>query len=148
MSVAERALLRRRILLALLVLSLAVNAFFIGVALTDLWRTRPAGGGASRLLRIELRWMERGLTPEGVERVETAVKAIQPEVETRLAKIRALRGEVKALAAAPAPDRAAIDAKIAEVRTESAAIARAVEKATYDALLALPPEMRKGLRPD
>jgi Spy/CpxP family protein refolding chaperone len=49
------------------------------------------------------------------------------------------------LAAAPSPDRAAIDAKLAELRAQSAGMQEAVQKATYDALLALPPDQRTRL---
>ena len=49
------------------------------------------------------------------------------------------------LAAAPEPDRAAIDAKLAELRAESAAMQEAVQKATYDALLGLPADQRAHL---
>ena len=59
--------------------------------------------------------------------------------------MRAIRAELMQLAAAPEPDRAAIDAKLVELRAETAAMQEAVQKATYDALLGLPAEDRAQL---
>lgn len=142
MSEAERALLRRRAVGVLLFVSLALNAFLIGLAVTDWQRDRAR---SPRILRIELRWLERGLTSEGVKRIEAALAKLQPDVEARLSRLRTMRGEVNTLAGAASPDRAAIDAKIAQIKAESVAIQAEVEKTTYDALMALPPEMRAGL---
>lgn len=143
MSEAERALFRRRALGAVLFVSLVLNAFFVGLAVTE-WRRDKAPAGP-RVLRIELRWLEKGLTGEGVKRIEAALARLQPDVEARIARLRTMRGEVNVLAAAQNPDRAAIDAKIAAIKAESVAIQAEVEKTTYDALMALPPEMRRGL---
>ena len=49
------------------------------------------------------------------------------------------------LAAAPQPDRGAMDAKLMELRAETATTQEAVQRATYDALLSLPAEDRAQL---
>ena len=49
------------------------------------------------------------------------------------------------MAAEPQPDRAAIDARLAALRAEAQALQEEVQRATYDALLKLPPETRAGL---
>ena len=49
------------------------------------------------------------------------------------------------LAAAPDPDRAAIDERLAALRAEATAMQEAVQQATYDALLKLPAEERAAL---
>ena len=59
--------------------------------------------------------------------------------------MRAIRAEVMRLAAAPEPDRAALDERLAALRAAAAAMQETVQKATYDALLALPPADRARL---
>jgi hypothetical protein len=66
-------------------------------------------------------------------------------VEERLQRVRDIRSEIMRLAAEPTPDRAAVDAKLAELRAESASMQEEIQAATYDALLALPPEDRVRL---
>jgi Spy/CpxP family protein refolding chaperone len=66
-------------------------------------------------------------------------------MRAQLDVLRAKRQEVNRLAAAPEPDRAAIDVALAEVRREAEAMRAEVHRATFDALLALPPETRARL---
>jgi hypothetical protein len=59
-----------------------------------------------------------------------------------------LRDEVNRMAAEPQPDRAAIDARLAALRAEAQMLQGEVQRATFDALLKLPPETRAGLAGD
>jgi uncharacterized membrane protein len=132
-----------------LVASLAVNAFLIGATATDLvhmrWPFSP-----KQPFRFELRWLEGHLPAEGIAKVEEAIAAAKPETTKHFNRLRALRRELAQLVAAPAPDRAAIDAKFVEIRAEVTAMQTRVQSASTEALLSLPPEMRAKLaeKPD
>jgi uncharacterized membrane protein len=137
---------RRRWPMAALVLSLAVNAFFIGATATDFLRFRGISDGEGpRALRFELRWLEGQLPRAGFEQVEAAAGAIRPNAEAHIEKLKQLRQGLGELVAAPTPDRAAIDARLAEIRAELQAMQTEVQKAVVDSLLTLPPEMRAKL---
>jgi hypothetical protein len=73
------------------------------------------------------------------------VTAAQPQTVAHIDRLRALRSELAILAAVPTPDRAAIDAKLAEIRAEVASMQTEVQAATIGALLALPAEARAPL---
>ena len=127
-----------------LVASLAVNAFLIGATATDLvkmrWPFHPPPP-----FRFELRWLEGRLPAEGLRKVEEAVTAVKPETAGHFDRLRALRQELAELVAAPTPDRAAIDAKLVEIRAELTSMQVRVQAASTDALLSLPPDMRAKL---
>ncbi len=135
----------RRTLFAALVVSLAVNAFFIGAAATDLLVKPPSAASAPRALRLELRWIDQRLPEAAVDRIEAALSPMGPGVAADVERHRALRHELDALLAAPEPDRAAIDAQLDKIAVVWDAIERSVAKTTFDALLELPPDMREGL---
>jgi uncharacterized membrane protein len=137
---------RRWLVIALLV-SLALNAFFIGAAATDIFRTSKKTGYGGPI-RYELRWLAGRLPAESMSRVEAAVAEGRPATEAHIERLRELRRGLGALAAAEEPDRAAIDAKLAEIRTELDLMLADAQKTTMDALLALPPEARVRLRDD
>ena len=59
--------------------------------------------------------------------------------------MRDIRAEIMRLAAAPEPDRAAIDERLAALRAAASRCRKSVQKATYDALFALPAEDRAHL---
>src|SRR5437773_1404723 len=139
------ALRRRRWPMAALVVSLALNAFFIGATATDFLRFRGMSDEVPRALRFELRWLEGQLPREGFDRVAAAAGAIRPNAEARIEKLRELRRGLGDLVAAPTPDRGAIDARLQEIRAELQAMQTEVQKAVVDALLTLPPEMRAKL---
>jgi uncharacterized membrane protein len=132
---------RRRWLLYGLVLSLALNAFFIGAAATDLLRPHHKGGP----LRYELKWLQGKLPADGLAKVHAALDAISPKVEQHVARLNELRLALGALAAQPQPDRAAIDQRLAEIRAELNTMVTEGQVAATDALLALPPETRAKL---
>jgi len=141
---------RRRWLTIGLVASLALNAFFIGAAATDMLRTgKPSlhdrRGG---VLRYELRWLAKRLPADAVEKVEAAIADGRTDARAHIERLRQLRGEFGRLVAAPEPDREAIAAKLAEIRTELDAMVREAQTATADTLLTLPPETRARLAGD
>jgi uncharacterized membrane protein len=140
---------RRRWLLGGLIASLALNAFVIGAVATDLLRIPGlTGRGDSPPLNFELRWLRGRLPDEGMARVEAAVAAARPEAERRFERLKELRRSLAVLAAAPTPDRTAIDARLADIRTEVDGMLTEIQRSSVDALLALPPEMRAQLADD
>ena len=95
--------------------------------------------------RFELRWLQGRLPAEGLRKVEEAITAVKPDTTVHFDRLRTLRQELAALVAVPEPDRAAIDAKLVEIRAELTAMQTTVQRASTDALLGLPPEMRAKL---
>jgi uncharacterized membrane protein len=137
---------RRRWPMAALVLSLALNAFFVGATATDFLRFHgTADGDIPRALRFELRWLEGQLPREGFSQVQAAVGALRPNAEVHIEKLKQLRLGLGDLVAVPTPDRAAIDARLVEIRAELQVMQTEVQKAVVDSLLTLPPEMRAKL---
>ncbi|MCB1499292.1 MAG: periplasmic heavy metal sensor [Bauldia sp.] len=122
--------------------SLLVNAFFVGALATDLFRYSSA---EKRHVSFELRWLEDRLAEPDFAVVAAAVAAARPEAERHIATLRDLRQELAVLAAAPSPDRALIEAKLVEIRTELNAMVTDSQRTAIDALLALPPSARLSL---
>jgi uncharacterized membrane protein len=137
-------LTRQRWPAAALVASLLLNAFLIGMLVVD--RLAPEKRfTASRAASFELRRLSEWLPQDAIDHISAELGAVEPSMETRIARLRAMRAEIRRLAAEPAPDRAAIDARLAALRAEGAAMQEEVQRATYDVLLALPPETRARL---
>jgi uncharacterized membrane protein len=146
MNAFTRRLTSRSWLAGILILSLALNAFLLGAIATDfLWVKHWPGSREARAIRYELKWLEGRLSPDAMRQVEDAVTAAQPQTVAHIDRLRALRSELAILAAVPTPDRAAIDAKLAEIRAEVASMQTEVQAATIGALLALPAEARAPL---
>ncbi len=143
-SIALPAKRRPRWVLLALVASLAVNAFFLGALATD-WLDLGWGGKGGRGLNFELRWLQGRLPDAGMDKVVAAVDAARPAAERHYDRLKELRGQLGALAAAPAPDRAAIDAQLAEIRAEIDRMLTELQRTSMDALLTLPADMRAKL---
>ena len=138
------ALFGPRWLTVALVGSLVLNGFLLGMIVTDALdpghrRSGPRVGG------FELRRLAERLPDDAIDEIEARLEAERPKFEARLDELRSAREEVYRLAAQPAPDRAAIDARLAALRAEYAAMQEEMQRATYDALLSLPPEVRVSL---
>lgn len=144
------SLARSRWPAAALVASLLLNGFLLGMVATDSLRADAPrhGGGSNRAMSFELRRLAERLPPEAVERVKAELEPTAPALQERFERLRAVRQEINVLAAEPQPDRAAIDAKLATLRQEVSALQAEVQKATFDALLKLPPDMRARLAED
>lgn len=127
-----------------LVASLLLNGFLIGMLIVDQLR-RHRGFTASRVIGFELRRLAGGLPEDAAEQVSAELQPLAPEMEGHIERLRALRAEIRRMAAEPEPDRAAIDERLIALRAETAAMQEAVQRATYDAVLRLPPETRVGL---
>jgi uncharacterized membrane protein len=125
-----------------LAVSLVLNAFFIGAIATDVFRFSVA---EKRHVNFELRWLEERLKPEDFAVVEAAVSATRPDAERHFARLRTLRQELGALAAAPEPDRTLIDAKLVEIRAEQSAMVTGLQTTVVDSLLGLPAAARAAL---
>ena len=159
-SIALPAKRRPRWLLLALVASLAVNAFFLGALATD-WLDLGWGGKGGRGLNFELRRGELELAADhfkpdrvlralalqdaAMDKVVAAVDAARPAAERHFDRLKELRGQLGALAAAPAPDRAAIDGQLVEIRAEIDRMLTELQRTSMDALLALPADMRAKL---
>ena len=136
---------RRRIASIALVASLALNGFLAGALATDVLRGNHHRGAGPKVFAFELRRLAEHLPREEIDRIAESLRPLEPEMRAQLDEIRAKRQEVNRLAAVPEPDRAAIDAALAEVRREAEAMRAEVHRATFDAVLALPPEARTRL---
>lgn len=127
-----------------LVASLLLNGFLIGMLIVD--QLRPHRDfTASRVVGFELRRLADLLPDDAVEQVSAELQPLAPEMEGHIERLRALRAEIRRMAAEPEPDRAAIGERLVALRAETAAMQEAVQRATYDAVLKLPPETRVGL---
>jgi len=132
---------RRRWLAYGLLASLVLNAFLIGLAATDFFRPGHVGGP----LRFELRWLQAKLPDSDFGRLKAAVDAIGPSVQAHIDRMREMRVELGTMAAAPQPDRAAIDRKLADIRSELDAMTKEGQETITATLLSLPPESRARL---
>jgi uncharacterized membrane protein len=127
-----------------LVASLVLNGFLAGVILTDMLRPHRSWNG-ERAIGFELRRMRDRLPRAAVEEVASELQPLGQGLEPRMERLRAIREEINRMAAEPSPDRAAINAGLAELRAETAAMQEEVQRATFDALLKLPAETRASL---
>lgn len=134
----------RRWLIPLLAASLLLNAFLVGLLATDTFRHKRRGEGP-RVVSWELRRLADRLPQEAIDRITADLAPVSAGFDDRFQALRAQRDAVSRLAAEPNPDRQAIDARLAEVRAEGERLQADVQRATYDALLRLPPEMRARL---
>ncbi len=141
--------IRRRWLGAALIASLAVNAFFVGAAATGAVRSTvgvsDGKSHSSSILRYELRWLGNRLPDDAMAKVKADVAGSLPEAEVRFDKLRQLRAGFGDLAAAPVPDRAAIDRQFEEIRAELNRLLTETQSTTIDSVLSLPPETRARL---
>lgn len=129
-----------------LVLSLAVNAFFLGATVTDFIRFKHhSDQNNPRIVHMELRWLADRLPRSAVETVESQLDPLKPEILARFDRLKTLRAELGALAAAADPDRAAIDTSLRSVRLEVGAMQEQIQTRTFDAVLGLPAEQRAPL---
>jgi uncharacterized membrane protein len=128
-----------------LIASLVLNGFLIGLVATDFLRPHRGGFSGERFARFELRRFDDRLPKPAVDKIAAALAPLGAALDPEIAKLRAIRSEIMRMAAEPSPDRGAVDAKLAELRTQSAGMQERVQKATYDALLALPPDQRARL---
>jgi uncharacterized membrane protein len=143
LSIAPRT--RRTLIWGLLVVSLGLNAFFIGASVTDMIRFRHGGDKEPRIIRTELRWLKDQLSPDAVKQIEAQLASLRPDIVARLDRLKTLRAELNALVASPDPDKAAIDAHLRDIRLEVGAMQEQIQSRTFEAVLALPPAQRAAL---
>jgi Spy/CpxP family protein refolding chaperone len=139
---------RRRGLAGVLLVSLALNAFFIGAAATEVITSavatpdRHAGG---MLYRLDLRWLDGRLPDAAVDKIAADVERGASGADRRFEHLRELRTDLGELVAVPTPDRAAINAKLADIRGELDRLLAETQAATVASVLALPAETRASL---
>lgn len=135
---AERTDRRGRSRIAiLLVVSLALNAFFVGALVTEFLRFRHVGDTGPRAARMELRWLSSRLPPEAIRKIEADLEPLKPDIVARIDRLRQLRAELGVLLAAPEPDRTAIDSHLRDIRLEVGAMQERIQSKTMDSVLAL-----------
>jgi uncharacterized membrane protein len=134
-----RALGSRRWLLWGLMASLALNGFLIGAVASGYFSGSPERRG---MLYMETRAIGLNLSEAEAEALRGSVRELIPELRNDWRRLRELRREINTLAAAPEPDRTAIDARLAEVRDITRAMQESVQSRVFDEVLALPPEAR------
>lgn len=133
--------LRQRWPLYALVASLLLNGFLIGMMVTD-WLKPPRRFSGERYATFELRRFDERLPRSAVDQIAEDLAPLSPALDEEIAELRALRAEIIAMAAEPEPDRAAIDERLTALRAQASAMQETVQRATYDSLLRLPPEVR------
>ncbi len=141
---AFTALLRRRWPAVLLVASLVLNGFLVGMLVAD-WLKPRRGFTGERAAGFELRRFDERLSEAAVETIAAELRPLAPELDDYIRRMRALREEIMRLAASPDPDRAAVEERLIALRAEAATMQETVQKATYDALLRLPAAERSRL---
>lgn len=130
------------------VLSLTLNLFFVGLAIGLAAVHMPAGGddGERRSgLYFELRGYADSLSDEHRETIREQLALVRPEVDELRDRLRELRLEIADLVVEPEPDREAIDVRLAEIRALTNGLQELIQRQGFDALLALPPDVRQGL---
>ncbi len=127
-----------------LIASLVLNGFLICMMVTDSLKPRRSASG-ERFARFELRRLADRLPETAVDQIADDLQPLAPDIAERVARLRALRAEIMQLAAIPNPDRSAIDERLSALRAEASSMQEEVQRATYDALLDLPPETRARL---
>jgi hypothetical protein len=148
MSRTKPFLPRRRMIGLALFASLAINAFFIGAAATDVFSARgadaPQAPGGS-LFRLDLRWLDGRLPDDAMAKVTNDVARGVSGADRRFERLHELRTGLGVLVAAPTPDKAMIEAKLAEIRAELDRLLSETQAATVASVLALPAETRASL---
>jgi len=134
----------RRWPILVLVLSLLLNAFLVGLLVTDTFRHKRRGDGP-RVINWELRRLAGRLPPEALETIKADLAPVSEGFDERFKALREKREAISRMAAEPVPDRQAIDAQLAQMRAEGEQLQADVQRATYDALLRLAPKMRARL---
>jgi uncharacterized membrane protein len=131
----------KRFLWGALALSLVVNGFFIGVAGFG-WFDGPRRGGP---VRMEIDTVGNQLPDDYRQRLREDVRQLVPELKPQWRRLRELRREIGGLAALPVPDRAGIDARLAEIRSITTQTQALVQRRIFDLTLTFPPEVRADL---
>jgi uncharacterized membrane protein len=140
---AMPAFLRGRWPAVALVASLVLNGFLIGMWGVDAFRTHHRHDRWAP--NFELRRLADRLPSEAVDQIAAELKPLDAGMKAHFERMRGIREEINRLAAEPNPDRAAIDQRLTDLRAEAAALQEEMQKATYDALLKLPPQTRAPL---
>lgn len=145
MSEVARASRRRRLVMWALAASLALNGFLIGAIATGQF----AGDRERRgMMHFETRIIGENLPAEERDAIRESLREMVPELREDWRRLRQLRREINDLAAAPDPERDAIDARLVEIRDITRAMQARVQGRVFDEVLALPPETRARLSED
>lgn len=140
MSLLSNIAGRKRLLWGILTVSVLVNGFFLGMLAMGYFDPPRKGG-----LRGEVESVSRRLPSDYGERLRADVRSIVPELKPQWRRLRELHREIGAEAAKPQPDRAAIDARLEEIRAISISTQARVQARIFDQVLTYPAEVRQGL---
>ena len=146
MNDSVKGLRRKRVLWGALALSLVINGFFIGIAAFG-WMDAPKRGGP---LRMEIDSVGKRLPDDYRSQLREDMRELLPELRPHWRRLRELRREIAGLAAQPTPDRAAIDGRLAEVRSITTQTQALVQSRIFDLALTFPADVRAelGKEPD
>jgi len=134
----------RRTLLAILAVSLVANAFFIGY-LGSQFYGRHAGENKSRYLSAVGMRLTKNLDASARKQVMSRLDEALPQYRALSEGRREAYAKLRDLLAAPQPDRAAIEALLADMRQKSAVLQVRVMNWAVDAVADLPAEQRRSL---
>ena len=134
---------RQRLAWGALAVSLVVNGFFIGAYATDYFAKDERRRGGT--LRVEWNAVADRLPQEYRDRMREDFKGRLPEFREGWSRLRALRQEIRELTAQPTPDRAGVEARLAQVRQISSELQLKMQTLMFDAVLDFPPEVRAAL---
>lgn len=141
------SLTRPRTLAVLLAVSLAVNLFLAGIFAGRLGAQRygphpmPVFGLGGPGFESGFRFMPRGER----EHIRSLLRERRPELKEQHEAMRALHRDIAEELKREVPDRALIDAKLAEIRAQTAKIEQAMQTAFLDRMLAMKPAERQQL---
>lgn len=141
MSVLATMLKSRRLFWGALSLSLLLNGFFVGMAVTG-WFDPPRRGGP---IRLEIETVGRNLPDEYREQLKQDMRAMLPELRPQWRRLRELRREIGVEAARATPDRIKIQDNLKEIRSITGETQALVQGRIFDRVLAFPPEVRERL---
>lgn len=127
------------IAVALLVVSLCVNALLGGVVLG--WQMRGPGDRGGFLGPR----LSRDLTPEARATLKESFRERHDALRARFGAVREARRRVAEALATDPPDRAAVSGALATLRQATEAAQAVAHEAVMDGLLRLPPETREAV---
>jgi uncharacterized membrane protein len=141
MNVLSAPTTRKRVLWGVLAVSLLANGFFVGMAAVGYFDPPHRKGG----LRGEVESLARHLPEPYSSQLRQDLRGLLPELRPQWRRLGELRREIGAEAAKPQPDRAAINARLEEIRAITTRSQELVQTRLFEEVMAYPPEARAGL---
>lgn len=135
---------KQRILILTLFVSLLVNAFFIGFAVTRMMDA-PEGARKGGILHGVGARLTRNLDEPSRLQVTQALEALDPQYQDVRQKRRDNYQKLRQLLSVPEPDRGEIDTVLITMRDQSSGLVATVHEEAVEAILKLPADQRAAL---